>query len=394
MFRASNLLNGFMRDFNPVAGEGIKSKSRQLIEVLQLILKCQFTPKEYYRYKFYESDKDYAYMLNYLPNYYLNNNFRPALNNPEWFHIFRNKMLFNIYYRQFNIPVTNIYGLYDSNSGLTIEGNPLTNPKELKEYLLKIKPSSLVVKPVGGESGRNILIIDKIEYSGDDLFLLDNKGELIKYELFTSLLLKRNSGEYQGFLLEEKVPQHELLAQYNRSSLNTLRVITLLSKDNKVDIKLSSAKFGRDGSKVDNTGQGGLYVLIDPESGSLEHGVGGLKYQGKVMFEHPDSKLSFKGFTVPYWSEVVKLCTKAACLAPFCRSVGWDVGISPKGPVFIEGNDNHSMESQILFNGYLQPNTRKELTQLGLNYPQGVLPPLKVSMFYDAIRLWSKKKMQ
>ena len=41
---------------------------------------------------------------------------------------------------------------------------------------------------------------------------------------------------------------------------------------------------------------------------------------------------------IPYWKEAVALCKEAALVIPQIRYCGWDVAITPEGPVFIEGN--------------------------------------------------------
>ena len=44
-------------------------------------------------------------------------------------------------------------------------------------------------------------------------------------------------------------------------------------------------------------------------------------------------------FQIPYWEESKALCLKAATRVPQMRYIGWDVGVTPNGPVFVEGNN-------------------------------------------------------
>ena len=48
----------------------------------------------------------------------------------------------------------------------------------------------------------------------------------------------------------------------------------------------------------------------------------------------------FEGFRIPYWNEVRELVKNVHAKLPDIRSIGWDVAITPNGPVLIEGNDN------------------------------------------------------
>ena len=42
---------------------------------------------------------------------------------------------------------------------------------------------------------------------------------------------------------------------------------------------------------------------------------------------------------VPYVKEAIQLCQRAALVEPRMRYLGWDVCITPTGPVIVEGND-------------------------------------------------------
>ena len=44
------------------------------------------------------------------------------------------------------------------------------------------------------------------------------------------------------------------------------------------------------------------------------------------------------GTQIPYWEEAKKMCLEAMKVVPQVRFVAWDVAITEKGPVFIEGN--------------------------------------------------------
>ena len=39
------------------------------------------------------------------------------------------------------------------------------------------------------------------------------------------------------------------------------------------------------------------------------------------------------------WEDVIKIVKKAGKVIPEVRLVGWDIGISDKGPVIVEAND-------------------------------------------------------
>lgn len=88
---------------------------------------------------------------------------------------------------------------------------------------------------------------------------------------------------------------------------------------------------------MDNLGSGGIVASIDVDNGIINS----LAYSknGDSFEVHPVTNVSFLGYEIPFWNEVVNLCKRAALLIPEVRCVGWDVAITPNKPIIIEGND-------------------------------------------------------
>ena len=382
----------FREEFLLVKGAGCKSSTRQLIEVIQLLFRAQLTPGEYYFNRFFELDKDYSFMLNFLSNYHLANYYRPALADGEWTPITENKLLFNRYYSSFGLPVNELYGYYDSQNGITTDGTPLTNIVQLKEFLLELKPPTIVFKPVGGSKGQNILIFNSIHYGADDIVFTSNEGkDLTLSQVVLAMEKKVKGSSYQGFVMEPKVEQDQGISSLNSSSLNTIRVITILNKANQASVLCAALRLGRKGVGVDNFSQGGLFVAINLTEGILGKGFFGTKIRSDFYQLHPDTEVPFSGFKIPFWKEVYQLACKAARVSPFCRSIGWDIAITPEGPVILEGNDKHSVRMQALYNGYLQPEVRHSLAEFSLEFPKGKLPRYNIRNIIKAIRIWAGK---
>ena len=287
-------------------------------------------------------------------------------------------------------PVTNLFGFYHQLSGLSCDGFLLTNHKELMFFLQEKKPETLVIKPVSGGRGKKVMVLDKIEYRGDNLnFQLAEGGILTFNELTKKIEEISLKKTYSGCLLEEKILQHEVLGRINPASVNTVRVATFLNKNNKADVHLAVFRLGRVHTSVDNTSRGGLVVGVNVNEGTLGEGVYYTKYGRGRYTEHPDTGFKFAGLKLPYWEEITDLCQNAAEVSPFCRSIGWDVAITPDGPLLLEGND-HWFVNQAHTNGYLQPNVRASLAEFGLVFPEDKLPPIKVRDLCGAIKRWSK----
>lgn len=140
-------------------------------------------------------------------------------------------------------------------------------------------------------------------------------------------------------LLEELICQHEEMAKFNESSVNSLRVVTFLHADNTPEIIDGAAiRIGRKGKNADNFHHHGIGAKIDLETGIVcTMGIDRDRCQYVV---HPDSGVPIVGFKVPHWAEVCELVKKAALEVPEVRYVGWDVALTRDGRVIlIEGND-------------------------------------------------------
>jgi len=157
-----------------------------------------------------------------------------------------------------------------------------------------------------------------------------------------------------SYLIQDEVAQHPRLKELNGTSLNTVRIDTFRRAGTAAEIISALLRIGLAGSHVDNIAAGGLFVGIDLASGKLQKVAFNKLSKGAVAFEaHPDSNVVFQGFQLPFFDDVKRLVTNAANLLP-PAIIGWDVAISDKGPILLEGNARYyDMQlSDIAFGGY------------------------------------------
>lgn len=155
-------------------------------------------------------------------------------------------------------------------------------------------------------------------------------------ELTTVELANRLEGVY---LLQEKVAQHEQVSRLHPTSVNTMRILTFNDND-RITLFSAALRIGTKQRSVDNWGAGGIAVPIDIESGTLgEYGVYKPGYGGRVT-AHPDSGITLLGYPIPYFKESIDLACRLHRYFYGMHSVGWDIAVTPNGPVFIEGNED------------------------------------------------------
>ncbi len=134
---------------------------------------------------------------------------------------------------------------------------------------------------------------------------------------------------------EEYVVSHPDTHRLNPTSLNTVRVVTVL-EDSGVRLFHPFLRIGRYGSIVDNGGAGGIIVPVDAASGRLAKT--GRDETGRWYTEHPDSRVKFADVTLPMWDEAVRLAGTLAKVHPTSRCIGFDLAATPGGWVMIEAN--------------------------------------------------------
>ena len=149
------------------------------------------------------------------------------------------------------------------------------------------------------------------------------------------LFLRLTTSSDNIWVVEERIKQSEEMAQWNASCVNTVRLPAFITKDG---FKVLDPFFrtGRAGSVVDNAGQDGVFAAINPETGVLiSDGVDEYCHTYPV---HPDSGLTFKGWQIPHWNELLEVAEKAHRTIPHHKYIGWDFALTDKGWVLIEGN--------------------------------------------------------
>lgn len=179
------------------------------------------------------------------------------------------------------------------------------------------KHHKFVKKNVYGSCGASIELvdIDKLNKDNKDLFeYLISDGKVI---------------------LEELVVQSKKMGIFNASSVNTVRCITVNTKQG-IIVPYCFMKIGRKGAFVDNGGAGGILVGIDSGTGFLN--TDGVDENGIRYSAHPDSKIEFKGYELPDWEKMIDMCKEMAADMPKVHMIGWDTAHTENGWIVIEGN--------------------------------------------------------
>lgn len=228
------------------------------------------------------------------------------VNSEDSINILKNKVEFNNYYKKF-IGRDWLYS-----KDMVIEDLILFMKKH--EYA--------IIKPMAGLEGDGVRLVR---------FGADVNVTKVFEELRTS-----------DVLIEERIVQHPNMI-FGNKSVNTIRVYTLYnSETDKVTLLKTVVRVGIGESIVDNSHSGGCAYEIDKTLGyviSPSYCANGL-----ITYIHPGTDICMLGRKIPYWKEALVMCDQAARMLPTCRLIGWDVAITEKGPLLIEGNHTPDLD--------------------------------------------------
>ena len=148
--------------------------------------------------------------------------------------------------------------------------------------------------------------------------------------------LYRELMEHKMTLVEEAIVQHPELNRLCPSSINTMRIVTLVNDQQEPCIAYALLRIGNGTNDVDNVSSGGMYSLIG-EDGVLHFPA----FCDRVVTyyeKHPVTGTEILNFKIPRYEEAIAMVKEAALRIPQMRYVGWDVAMTPDGPCLVEGN--------------------------------------------------------
>ena len=140
----------------------------------------------------------------------------------------------------------------------------------------------------------------------------------------------------ERLLLEEVVKQHPDIDAINSTSVNTIRINTVMDKAGIPHIMCATLRIGTGQSITDNLSGSGIVASIDLDSGVVF--TRAINADLQVYIKHPTSHVTIPGFQLPHWKATKEMVTCAAKMIPQTRWIGWDIAVSEKEPLVIEAN--------------------------------------------------------
>lgn len=287
----------------------------QFAEQYFLALACGVHPREYYAYELFRKEQwNSAHLY-----YYLSDTRRTGITNigrkPITHAIVNNKKDFE------EFCVANGLPHVSSRAAIYKEKNI-----RFDEIINTLSDGSYVLKPFVGLRGEGVI-----------LFSLSNKRLRIigNEKLRTADTISRISFfiKNREYLLQPRLYNHEGLKKIGNGSLVTFRIVSLLNKQGQAELLSAVAQIPFEAQLVSNKG---LIAPVD-ENGTLGKGQF-LRPLSPIFNCPPEGGEIFSGTQIPCWREAVELALKAHTTLGAFVSLGWDVAITPDGPVLLETN--------------------------------------------------------
>lgn len=182
--------------------------------------------------------------------------------------------------------------------------------------------SRFFAKPVNECGGTGVERIDLPEKGEDHAQKID--------EIYGELLEKKH------LIVEEEIVQHDEMNRLASSAVNTLRIVTLFYRG-EFHLMYAMIRISNGTRCVDNICSGGMYTPIEPD-GTLQKPPYCTE-TGEFYENHPVTGTKFVGFQIPFYKEAIELVAKASAKFPDMGYLGWDVAITPSGPILLEANN-------------------------------------------------------
>lgn len=247
----------------------------------------------------------------YIPEDIFYSKIEPYFNNLKFAGAYSDKALYATWFEGSKLPETlfkNVAGVfYDDQFRIIDRNQALQSMCGVEKVIVKATVES------GG--GKNISVAES-----------DGVG----FDLATASRALR--GFEENYIVQKFLHQHPVLASLNPSSVNTVRMITLLL-EGEVHVLSHHLRIGLGGSFYDH---GGIVCGIS------EHGVladTAYKYKvGTVVAEHPDG-YSFAGVEIPSFERMKRDAVKQHSKFAHFKIISWDFAVdSDSDPVLIEFN--------------------------------------------------------
>jgi hypothetical protein len=306
---------------------------RQVGQVFALSRRVGMTPREYYEFALFRptltEDERRAY-VSFSSQRKLNLRLSPA--SLRGLHgLCTDKVLCALVLAQAGIPTVPTLALFST--AMAVPTIPaLTTPEALADWLLHEAPLPVFGKPVDGSLGvGGASILDR---DGTDLVLGD--GRRVAAHALAAEVARDYGG---GWQVQPLLRLHPDVAQIAGTAVAMLRVVTLRDATGTA-VLYALLRLPAKGAMIDtnqpHSPNGN--VIVDLATGALGRAQSNWRMATTALEASPATGVPLAGRQLPFLPEACRLCETAHRLFPRHGVLGFDVALTPDGPVIGEVN--------------------------------------------------------
>ncbi len=203
----------------------------------------------------------------------------------------------------------------------------LKHMAQVLEFLANRARYPLLAKPTFGKLSTGVQRIERIDDEGR--FLRFANGRFTELAALAEEIM-RDHGK-TGLVFQTALRQHPQITGLAGSGLVKLRVVTLADEPQAPGALYALACL------PDVTGDSRMLCPIDLASGTLGQCRRGRGPDSDWHDHHPVTGKPLAGQELPNWRAVLDLACAAHTLLPDCGIMGWDIGLTPEGPMIVSG---------------------------------------------------------
>jgi len=292
---------------------------RVMYDLVYIFFKYKYYPDNYFMCKLWEKDREdwpryYGSIYDPYQRYKMQRSVLDKCN----IVLFENKLICYQLCAAGGFPLPRQYALI----------KPTDDFRSQIRHILDSENSTIILKPFDGQGGKGIVVAYR---DGDKYLVKSNKNHICDLDEF---VLNR------PVVVQEFVDQHPYMKQFS-TSVNTVRVVTMLTERNDVILIGSFVRFGLNNSNVDNLSSGGIAAGVNVATGEMYESA--ISFNGREYLAHPSTGKEFKGCRIPRWDTVVELSERVQRYFFYHKMLGIDICMTEEGPLIIELNAEPDM---------------------------------------------------
>lgn len=144
------------------------------------------------------------------------------------------------------------------------------------------------------------------------------------------------------FLVQPRLRNHPDIADLGNDALCTVRMITVVGRDGQIAEFASAFNIPYGQALANNLAEGAISCPVDAFTGALRAAFD-FRPGAPRLANQPHPGTQIEGRVLPCWREAITLACAAHAKLAEAPAIGWDIALTPEGPMLLEGNVETSL---------------------------------------------------